>query len=651
MLNYRQIHMDFHTGDKVEGVGSKFDREDFINKIKLSHADSITVFAKCHHGMFYYPTKVGQMHPTLKFDLLSAQLEAAKSIGVNTNVYISAGLDQHEANRHPEWLRRGKDQSISGNSDSLLKPGFIDMCLNTGYLDKLAAEVEEVVSTFEFDTLFLDICSPRSCYCQSCIDSMLKEGVDVFDEEQTEKFFDKVFYNYTDRMREAATKHKKNIKIFHNGGNVPHYDRARANVNTHLELESLPTGGWGYDHFPISAAYSRTLGKEYLGMTGKFQSSWGDFGGYKSPDALKYENFLAIAMGAKCSVGDQIPPSGRLDYATYELIGKSYAEVEKKEPWCKGYTAISDVALLSVQAIDRKYETLDPSNVGASRILMEIQSLYDVIDTEADFTKYKVIILPDKLRLNDALAKKMNDFIKQGGKILATGKSGLKADADVFAIDLGVDYVGKNEFCPDYFRPGFELERFSSAGFAMYSGSEVVKSRGAKELGIRENPYFQKQPFKFCSHSHTPSNEENAGGAMFENDNGIYISWNMFEDYAKNATLVIKETIAYALDRLLGDRKSASAALPSQGVLTYTEKGNSRVLHLLFANITSRGEKQPMIDDIVPIYDTAVKVKVAAPVSSVTLVPEGEALDFKCEGDTLTFTVPKFRIHQMVEIK
>ena len=31
-------------------------------------------------------------------------------------------------------------------------------------------------------------------------------------------------------------------------------------MNTHLELESLPTGGWGYDHFPLSARYAQTLG-------------------------------------------------------------------------------------------------------------------------------------------------------------------------------------------------------------------------------------------------------------------------------------------------------------------------------------------------------------------------------------------------------
>ena len=68
------------------------------------HVNSITVFLKCHHGWSYHPTSVNEMHPYLKFDLLQAQLDACKEIGVRAPVYISAGLDEKEAVRYPEWL-------------------------------------------------------------------------------------------------------------------------------------------------------------------------------------------------------------------------------------------------------------------------------------------------------------------------------------------------------------------------------------------------------------------------------------------------------------------------------------------------------------------------------------------------------------------
>ena len=41
--------------------------------------EEIITFAKCHVGFAYYPTKVGNVHPSLKFDLLGAQIDAISS--------------------------------------------------------------------------------------------------------------------------------------------------------------------------------------------------------------------------------------------------------------------------------------------------------------------------------------------------------------------------------------------------------------------------------------------------------------------------------------------------------------------------------------------------------------------------------------------
>lgn len=79
---------------------------------------------------------------------------------------------------------------------------------------------------------------------------------------------------------------------------------------------------------------------EVIGMTGKFHTQWGEFGGFKHPNALRYESAVTLANGAKICVGDQMHPCGRLDRATYRLIGEAYREVEQKEPWCRGWRVI-----------------------------------------------------------------------------------------------------------------------------------------------------------------------------------------------------------------------------------------------------------------------------------------------------------------------
>ena len=139
---------------------------------------------------------------------------------------------------------------------------------------------------------------------------------------------------------------------------------------------------------------------EYLGMTGKFHTTWGEFGVFKHPNALRYEVALAAANCAGSSVGDQLHPSGLMDMATYQLIGNAYKELEKAEPWLKGYKNIADIAVLSNEAIGNYYNrekklnqtfatNVKKSDAGCSRILLEGKYLFNYIDTEEDFNKYK----------------------------------------------------------------------------------------------------------------------------------------------------------------------------------------------------------------------------------------------------------------------
>ena len=76
-----------------------------------------------------------------------------------------------------------------------------------------------------------------------------------------------------------------------------------APLMSHVEIEALATGGWGYMYFPKNVRYVRTFNKPYMGMTARFHKSWADFGGLKPTAALKYEISQMLAHGAACSIG------------------------------------------------------------------------------------------------------------------------------------------------------------------------------------------------------------------------------------------------------------------------------------------------------------------------------------------------------------
>ena len=648
-MKFRQVHLDFHTSGLILGIGEAFSKEQFQKALKMGHVNSITVFSKCHHGWAYHPSKANEMHPGLNFDLLGAQLEACKEIGVNAPVYISAGFDEKEVLRHPEWLNVSPS---GGKTSPFTQAGYHLFCYNTPYLDVLAAQVEEVMEKYNPCGIFLDISNERMCVCASCVKSMLEKGMDPENPDDIKRHGKMVYAAYCKRMEEAVRKYSKTATIFHNAGHIAHGRRDLAGYDTHLELESLPTGGWGYDHFPMSSAYVRTLNQEFLGMTGKFHTTWGEFGGFKHPNALIYESGLSLACGAAVSIGDQMHPGGEMNEATYRLIGAAYEQVEKKEPWCEGAKNMADIAVLSCEAVldSGRNGAGTLSNTGVNRILLEGKHIFDFIDEEADFAPYKLLILPDQILLCEKLAARIKAYMEKGGKVLFTGVSGLDMAVKQFAVDVGADFAGFNPCRPDYLIPGFECINGETA-YVMYSQGMLLGNVTGEVFAHRQDSYFNRSYRHFSSHQHTPNNPHAPLlPAAVKKGNAAYIGWKIFEDYAEKGGLIAKELVLHAIDLLLGDERTVKTDLPDRGVVTVTGQGERKIVHLLFAHATVRGKNVEVIESAVPLYDVSVSLLAEKAPASVTLVPEGKEIPFQYEQGRISFIVPKVLLHQMISV-
>lgn len=656
-MNFRQVHLDFHTSELIPGVGAKFDKKRFQEALIAGHVNSITLFSKCHHGWSYHPTEVGEQHPSLSFDLLGAQIEAAREIGVKTPIYISGGFDEKLARRHPEWLKRFPDERIRGAKD-FAGAGYHHLCMNSPYLDYLLNQLREVLHRYDArDGIFIDIVGISPCYCQNCVRELLAQGIDPYtDTDAVLRQGERVYANYVRRVREVIDEVDPSIHVFHNGGHIGRGMRRETFYNSHLELESLPTGGWGYDHFPLSARYVQQLGMEVLGMTGKFHRSWGEFGGFKHPNALRYEAALSVANGAKCSVGDQLHPSGEMDMATYRLIGEAYAEVEQKEPWLDHVTATADIGLLSAEALVNSctetpvLQNKNQPDAGAVRILLEGHYLFNVLDTENDFSPYKVIILPDVPEISSACLDKLRAFVAAGGKLLVTGHAGIDAEKKEFLFDLGVRYEGESDYAPEYFCPAFEADGVGMSDHVMYSRGIRTALSGGTELGARHVPYFNRSVLHFCSHAHAPSSGVYDGAGMALGRDGVYIGWDIFSEYAERGALIDKRMVQHALDLLLAGRDTVKTSLPAQGVVTLQEQKDEHryVLHLLYASPVCRGKDTQIIEDIVPVYNVEAALQLPHPAKGAYLAPQGEPITLTERDGVQTLTLPRLECHQMI---
>lgn len=660
-MRYRQLQLEFQMDERYTELARNFTKENFRNALIESHADHINLMAKCHHGWSYFPSKVGEMHPGLEFDILGAQIEVAHELGLKTPVYVSCGLDERISRLHPDWHARTKDGEVQGGI--LSKRYSHVLCINSDYFDFYLSHIEEICENYDIDGLFADIISVRPCYCDVCRKGMKEQGLDVENESDVVAYAESVYIKCAKKLRETLDKYNPKLSLFLNGGHVRRGRSDLARLNTHLEMESLPTGKWGYDHFPLSASYARTLGMDFVGMTAMYHLSWSDIGGFKHPDAMRYEVFLSAACGAGSSIGCGMDASGNIDKATYSLMGKAYSELEKAEPWLKGAKNAADIGVFGVEISQNYYgtsrtfsisqggENKGDSDAGCARMLLEGHYLFDTVGVDTDISKYKVVILPDEVRLDKTLAEKFKSYVEGGGKILATGKSGLKYGEDTFALNFGVEYAGAPKYEADYIYPEFEIADFEKSAFVMYAGGVSVKENGGTVIANRLNPCFENDWIHFGSRGHAYANYDDAEPGIIAGDDGVYIAWNIFEEYATSGSTISKRIVCHVLDMLLEDKKTISTNLPAQGVVAVADKEDKRIVHLLYAAPVKRGNGVQVIEDVLPIYNTNVELAVDKKISSVAVVPDNKSLEFNQNGNTVTFTVPEFTCHTLIEVK
>lgn len=670
-LRYRQIHLDFHTSGHIARVGEHFDPVDFVATLKKAHVDSVTVFAKCHHGWSYYPTKIGRVHPNLvRPDLMGDMIRALKDADIESPVYITVQWDEQTAREHPEWRvlcatnTFAHETNADRSSAKQLSPAWHTLCLNHAPLRKrILDQAREVVAAYNIPGLFFDIVMANDCVCTACIDQMLANGLDPESARDRHTNDEAVLAHFRAETSAALLAEFPNLRVFYNAGHVSKSGPERYKDYTHLELESLPTGGWGYNHLPASARYAATLGVEYLSHTGKFHAGWGEFGGFKHSDALEYECAQMVAMGSRCLVGDALHPGGAIDHSTYERIASAYARVAKLEPFVEGARQMSEIAILSAEHMNPVTGRNHPSDDGAVQMLLELHRPFDVIDQSARFDDYRLIILPDEIPLNDALAQRLEAYVAGGGKLIASWQSG-REGSNGFALDFGLSVEAETTgFWPSYAAMNESLDsRIPASPVVFYDDALRVRAQGAEVLGNMWPPYFNRTYQHFCSHMHAPHDldAQPLGVAASIHHGTAYVAYPVFRLYRAVGQPIYRYIVDALINRLMPDA-AVSSDLPSAGRLSLTHQADRHryIVHLLYGAPQLRGQAMPMdggltrpmemIEDIPAIGPISVKVRLPQKPTRLYDALSGESLDWTLTADgAVQFTVPRIRIHAAV---
>ena len=649
----RQVHLDFHTSEQLENIGEKFDKASWQKTLVDAHVSSINIFAKGHHGFSYYPTKVGTQHPNLGFDLLKSQLEASHEIGIKTPFYFAIGWSALDAVTHPEWVIKNKNgKSKKGDLIQSLNaedpyPNFTWELLmpEGGYLEMILKQTEELCKNYELDGFWYDIIPNNAInYNAYSRAGFKKAGIDVDNDLEVEMHHVEKLKFFMASCNAIIKKYHPDASIFYNWSthmnNSNTFKYKLYEYNTSYDLEDLPTTWEGYNEFPLRAKYFSNMGKPVTGMSGKFHTAWGEFGGFKYPNALKYEAASMIAFGANVNFGDQLHPSGIIDSETYKNIGSAFSYVKSIEAFGPGGKQVAKTGL---------WMTFDNhTEQAASLLLLDTQTNYVVVNNLKDWSDLELIIIPSKPNLSAKNVETLNQFVADGGKLLILGEGALKRDRSGFALDVGGTYLGKASYDVDYTVVSEALSKnVVRSPFLNYMPAIKIKPDATVKLlaSIRE-PYFSRTKAHYTSHQNTPYNLQPATHpAIYRDGNTMVVAHPLDKMYLKYGAQIHRELFKNTLDALL-TTPMVRANLPSSGrvnLLHFPEK-NRYVAHLLYAVPVQRGVAQ-VIDDLVPIYDTTVEINLKENIKKAYLMPGNIELNTTKSNGKMSVIIPKFTCH------
>lgn len=594
-IGKRQLHLDFHNSPELMGIGDAFDADTFAQTLVDADIDSVTLFAKCHHGMCYYPSRHGTPHPGLKDkDLLGEQIEALHRKGIRCPLYFTIGFDEVSALQHPDWRQLDiKGYSVRARptlgGEEIPGGWYFMNWLHPDYMDLIYAQVEELLKGYTVDGLFFDIVvfDPEGGWSPFARHFREQRGLEAHSRSAFDRFLAAAQDHFCQGLSGFIRGSHPQATIFYNAAanlttNSDLGIRVRAAAQSHYEIESLPTGHWGYPHFPRIARFVAGMNLPWTGQTGRFQKSWGDFGGLKPEPALEYECYRSQALGGTVGVGDQLLPNGTFDAGAIHLIGSVYAKVKQAEAFYEGAKPYFDIGILATGSPGDDRVSAMCAESGALLLCQYARRNPILIDTASDFTGLAAIILPDQVSMTPTLAHKLEEYTRDGGKLILSHRSGFDASG-LWQLDFLPIRPGKpSGFHPTYWRIPPELSLDGSAhDRVVYSeGLEATMQNPAKTLIERVLPAFQRSDAHFSSHFQAPPQADTIGPAVIGDASFLYFADPIFRDFRQSGQQHIARVWVQLLKELLGS-PIVNVDLPQSIEVIPMRKGNDLLLTLL----------------------------------------------------------------------
>jgi hypothetical protein len=302
----------------------------------------------------------------------------------------------------------------------------------------------------------------------------------------------------------------------------------------------------------------------------------------------------------------------------------------------------------------KEYRAEAGADEGAVRMLTQLHLTFDVVRPETDWSSFELLILPDAIPVDEAMAEKLRAYVKAGGKLLASGTSGLNAEGTAVVLpELGIEAHGMSPFTAQYLRfaEGFNQD-VPPTDHVMYDRAVQVKPAGDGCVAVENvQPYFERAWDHFSSHSQTPPDKVSPYVGAVVTRNTAYIAAPIFGAYIRHGNKPYRLLVRNILEQLLPDRLVRLPNAPLSLEVSVMRQKDRTIIHLLNYTAERRTAQLDVIEDIPVFQNLQISFRQAEAPVKLYLAPEKTELTGNFSKGRLDFVLNRLEGHAMIVIE
>lgn len=617
-----------------------------------------------------YPTKLPyQFRNTyMKGDLVGGLVKKLHEKGIRViGRFDFSKINETLAAKKPDWLYVGTSGNVNYN-------GQVHTCINGGYQQQYSLDIlTEAITNYPLDGIFFNMIGYTTadysgvnygiCQCENCkkrfhdsTGHMLPVKADmsdpVFREYNVFKktTSDKLFLEIGNHIK------KLNPKII-----IDSYVDAGVDMIASESGASLsPEYEWNYsatdnvkrtlgsykDRSPSNLLiYFQAIGYRHIGTSPNLAKVW------------MLENMLQGAPLGFVVVGTLVNYEDRIFIPT---LNNLYGFHKSNEKLFTNLQPVSKIAL--VRGVKDEYE-------GMIKLLTEEHLMFDVIEPSSigsdrsprKLDDYDAVILGNVSSMDNNVVAALDEYVKNGGKILATGFTstsdelgkplnsirlhslGVMPSFEVFhqskSTYLKVSDNDKTVLGKDNFKDFTLMMMYSDFLKCTPTGSaqSFLKLVPSTRFGPPEKSYY------------TSENITNIPGVItnvFGKGKTVFIPWQIGSQYQFKGNYAQRELFVSSLKNLLKIKYDLTT--DASPLIEMTRQVNRNGAFEWIGMINHSGQIGGSMREPVNIHNTNIRFKPLHPVKEIKLMRAGTVVSFKQTNDWVELTVPQLYDFEMV---